>query len=262
MEGDMENKRQSASFSNNVTQVITPERNTRAESRRTNHSRRDVETYDRNAAAFATDEEKYAFIIQWIKEQSDAMELVTSRSSKKNKSAAAIDGEDGKKSCKEYDSGDSTKSDDNSDDSDDRTAPCYSSDDGDDNDDENNKGSDGAKVVTDKYTEGIGYTVSTSISISRPKKRSRTTGDDSDDDDDDDEEEEKEEEEGTKGHHTILGVVSLQRKVDMYRFCKRKSTHFETMDFDDAYEFYKMRVKIQKAVLEENPNFNFEKDLN
>ena len=189
------------------------------------------------------------------------MELVTSRSSKKNKSAAAIDGEDGKKSYKEYKSGDSTKSDDNSDDSDDsddRTAPCYSSDDGDDgddNDDEKNKGSDGAKVVNDKHTEGIGHTVSTSISISRPKKRSRTTGDDNVDDDVD-------EKEGTNGYHTILGVVSLQRKVDMYRFCKRKSTHFETMDFDDAYEFYKMRVKIQKAVLEENPNFNFEKDLN
>ena len=250
----MENKRQSASSINNVTKVITPERNPRAESRRTNHIRRDVETYDQNAAAFGTDEEKYAFIIQWIKEQSDAMELVTSRSSKKNKSAAAIDGEDGKKSYKEYKSGDSTKSDDNSDDSDDsddRTAPCYSSDDGDDgddNDDEKNKGRDGAK-----FTAGIGRTVSTSIIISRPKKRSRTTGDDNDDDDDDDE--------GTNGNHTILGVVSLQRKVDMYRFCKRKSTHFETMDFDDAYELYKMRVTIQKAILEENPNFNFEKDL-
>ena len=245
----MENKRQSASSINNVTKVITPERNPRAESRRTNHLRRDVETYDGNAAAFATDEEKYAFIIQWIKEQSDAMELVTSRSSKKNKSAAAIDGEDGKKSYTEYKSGDSTKSDDNSDDSDDRTAPCYSSDDGDDgddNDDEKNKGRDGAK-----HTEGIGHTVSTSISISRPKKRSRTTGDDNVDDDGD-------EEEGTNGYHTILGVVSLQRKVDMYRFCKRKSTHFETMDFDDAYEFYKMRVKIQEAVLEADPNFNFD----
>jgi hypothetical protein len=29
------------------------------------------------------------------------------------------------------------------------------------------------------------------------------------------------------------------------------------MDFDDAYEFYKMKGKIQKAVLEANPNFNF-----
>ena len=185
------------------------------------------------------------------------MELVTSRSSKKNKSAAAIDGEDGKKSYKEDGSGDSTKSDDNSDDSDDRTAPCYSSDDGDDgddNDDEKNKGSDGAKVVNDKHTKGIGHTVSTSISISRPEKRSRTTGDDDDDDVVD-------EKEGTNGNHTILGVVSLQRKVDMYRFCKRKSTHFETMDFDDAYEFYKMRVKIQEAVLEADPNFNFDQDL-
>ena len=142
----MENKIQSSASSiNNVTKVITPERNPKAESRRTNHLRRDVETYDRNAAAFATDEEKYAFIIQWIKEQSDAMELVTSRSSKKNKSAAAIDGEDGKKSYKEDDSGDSTKSGDNSDDSDDRTALCYSSDDGDDRDDNDDEGSDSLK---------------------------------------------------------------------------------------------------------------------
>jgi hypothetical protein len=219
----MENKRQSASSSSNVTKIITPERNPRAESRRTNHIRRDVETCDRNVAAFGTDEEKHAFIIQWMKEQSDATEFGTSRSSKKNKSTATIDGEDSKKSYKEYDSGDSTKSDD---DSDDRTAPYYSSDDGSGNDDDGdgdgdnkNKGSDGAKVVNDKHVEGIGHTVSTSISISRPKKRSRSTDDDDDDDD-------EEEDEGTNDHHTILGVVSLQRKVEMYRFCKRKSTHF------------------------------------
>ena len=83
---------------------------------------------------------------------------------------------------------------------------------------------------------------------------------DQDEDEDDQEEDENNEGQGENNNNDDF-VVSFDRLREMCRFCKKRTTHFFTMDWNNAYKYWQLKQEIKRAISEMDPNFIFENDM-
>jgi len=51
--------------------------------------------------------------------------------------------------------------------------------------------------------------------------------------------------------------ISFQCLVDMHKFCRRKTSHFETMCSEQAYKFYQMKQKVEDEICQQDPDYEF-----